>query len=273
MKVISTREILVVFSFSIIPALATSHQLQRQETQSETVAINATEVQRKQVNQSSVAEADATIQSLLGIQLGAGESSLFENKNFASETFRRRTRVFEQYQDEGVECRCARNLRLATPFRSFESVNVYSTSDTKKIYKIELVYYGKKDVAVVLLSEGEKAALSLVVSHLEEFQAIMKILVGKYLTTDKTHKRKVDQHEIHDEDGETIGIVFEIKAGNSCLKLESNVPVFTKGPGQILSTRLSLCDVMLLKGSQELTRQKKEEELKRQNFIENGGLL
>lgn len=177
-----------------------------------------------------------------------------------------------------VECRCARNLSLATPFRFFESANVYSTSDTKKIYKIELVY--GKNIMIMLLSEGKEALNSFMDSHLKEFLSIVKILVEKYLAADETHKRKADSYEIHDEDGNAIGSAFEIKAGNSYLKLETKVAVPGKskceGPdflNQTLSAKLSLCDVMLIKGAQELTRQKKEEELRRQNFIKNGGLL
>lgn len=158
-----------------------------------------------------------------------------------------------------VKCRCARNLSLATPFRFFESANVYSTSDTRKIYKIELVY--DKNIMIMLLSEGKEAVNSFVDSHWKEFLSIKEILVGKYLAADETHKRKADSHEIHDEDDNAIGSAFEIKAGNSYLKLETKVAVPGKSKHEVhnltLSARLSLCDVMLIKGVQELTQQKK----------------
>lgn len=210
---------------------------------------------------------NVVIRSFLGIELGADEDSIVGNPRFDERAFGRKSHAaFREGKDGDLNCRVAQDLRLKTPFRLFDSVNVYSTIDTRKIYKIEMSHRRDMMQAVALggLEQIEKGPKEF----LEEWKATQLVLERKYVEPNKGMRKKCTL-----ESDET-DVIYTIPAEDSTLKLTAHFKMPSNtSPSFVFTANLSLVDTVLGQQAKDATKKAAEDAFRKQKFLEDGGML
>lgn len=219
-----------------------------------------------------------SVRSLMGIKLGEHEDFMHSPRVLNSIINGRGN--FREGKDGDVDCRITEN-RLRTPFRFFDRVCVYSTPDTRVIYKIELpcqaavtpdeFFRVRSDLASskTVRSDLTSSKTLEIIKNLGDVRTVLSKKYGEEYRTDgdfeKDHKcskifKFIDSEMRLDID---IPLADRNRNGFDCAEKE----------GYFASVKLSLVDVKLVQHVKEATKKAIETKARRQKFIEDGGLL
>ena len=210
-----------------------------------------------------------SVRSLMGIKLGEHEDFMHSPRVLNSIINGRGN--FREGKDGDVDCRITEN-RLRTPFRFFDRVCVYSTPDTRVIYKIELPC----QVAITpdeffrVRSGGASSKTKEILDNYVGENDLFGVLSRKY-----------GEYESYEEDGDfdkskKVSMIFKFL--DSEMRLDSDLPIlkgldYVEKKGYFVSVKLSLVDTKLVQHVKEATKKAIETKAQRQKFIEDGGLL
>jgi len=210
---------------------------------------------------------NVVIRSFLGIELGADEDSIVGNPRFDERAFGRKGHAaFREDKDGDLNCRVAQGLRLKTPFRLFDSVNVYSTIDTRKIYKIEMSH--ERDMMRAVARGGLEQIEKGPKEFLEEWKATQLVLERKYVEPNKGMRKKCTL-----ESNET-DVIYTIPAEDSKLQLTAHFKMPSNmSPSFVFTANLSLVDTVLCQQAKDATKKAAEDAARKQQLIDEGGML
>lgn len=207
-----------------------------------------------------------SVRSLMGIKLGEHEDIMRSPRVMNSIINGRGN--FREGKDGVLNCRITEN-RLRTPFRFFDRVCVYSTPDTRVIYKIEL------PCQTAITPDEFFRIKSGVASRTKEI--VENLLVGENNVLAVLSKKYGEYHTDGDfKKDKKCHIIFKFL--DSVMRLDIDLPV-ANGPdcaekeGYVASVKLSLVDVNLVQHVKEATKETIETKARRQKFIDDGGLL
>lgn len=205
-----------------------------------------------------------SVRSLMGIKLGEHEDFMHSPRVMNSIINGRGN--FREGKDGALNCRITEN-RLRTPFRFFDRVCVYSTPDTRVIYKIELPC----QVAITpdeffrLRSGGASSKTKVIAENLGNVLTVLSKKYGEEHHTDGDFEKDKKCSKL-------------FKFLDSEMRLDIDLPVLNgfdraEKEGYFASVKLSLVDVKLVQHVKEATKKAIETKAQRQRFIEDGGLL
>lgn len=174
---------------------------------------------------------------------------------------------FREGKDGALNCRITEN-RLRTPFRFFDRVCVYSTPDTRVIYKIEL------PCQAAITPDEFFRVRSGVAGKTKE---ILDDFCGQNNVLTVLSKKYGEPHTDGDfKKDRKCSKIFKFL--DSEMRLDIDLPVLNgldraEKEGYFASVKLSLVDVKLVQHVKEATRKVRETNVQRQKFIDDGGLL
>ena len=207
-----------------------------------------------------------SVRSLMGIKLGEHEDFMHSPRVLDSIINGRGN--FREGKDGVLNCRITEN-RLRTPFRFFDRVCVYSTPDTRVIYKIEL------PCQAAITPDEFFRVRSGVAGKTKEI--LDNLLVGENNVLTVLSKKYGEHHTDGDfKKDKKCSKIFKFL--DSEMRLDIDLPVLNglrraEKEDYFASVKLSLIDVKLVQHVKEATKKAIETKAQRRKFIEDGGLL
>ena len=199
-----------------------------------------------------------SVRSLMGIRLGEHED--FMHSPHVVNSIINGRGNFRKGKDGDLDCRITEN-QLRTPFKFFDRVCVYSTPDTRVIYKIELPCQTPLTRDELFRIENKlKCKTGEIIYALPD---VTKVLSKKYGKS----------HTDENEDGTKLSYIFKFL--DSEMRLDGDAPILRDSFKEhyCVSVKLSLVDPKLVQHVKEATKKAIETKVQRQKFIDDGGLL
>ena len=210
-----------------------------------------------------------SVRSLMGIKLGEHED--FMHSPHVVNSIINGRGNFRKGKDGDLDCRITEN-QLRTPFKFFDRVCVYSTPDTRVIYKIELPCQAATtpDEFFRIRSGGASSKTVEIVKNLWDVLTVLSKKYGEPHTDGDLEKDKKCSEIFKFIDSE-MRLDIDIPFGDAN-GLDRALDRAEK-EGYFASVKLSLVDVNLVQHVKEATKKAIETKARRQKFIEDGGLL
>ncbi len=202
-----------------------------------------------------------SVRSLMGIKLGEHEDFIHSPCVVDSiiNSLINGWGNFRKGKDGDLDCRITESW-LQTPFKFFDRICVYSTPDTRVIYKIELPFQATATPDEFFrLKSGMPSKTKEIVDN---FRAVQEVLAKKYGESYMVETKEMSSERFEFPDSE--------------MRLDVHAPIvngINVKEDYFISVKLSLVDTKLVQHVKEATRKAIETKILRQKFIDDGGLL